>query len=213
MLKPLVRGALPAMLAGACALPLAHADIYTWTDESGRVNMSNLTPPEGVKVTRVVQESVPKVKVAPPREEPGPDALRDAEVRLLAERVRQLQDEVEAAKRQALREAEYRAIPAPPVIQYIQAPQYVQPPSVQYAAAPTPAGGNCGFGFDYADCGFGWWPGFYPASYVVVSAAPFRRSHPGRGDNPAGPRPVPIHGGGHVAPWMPIVAPGTGRAH
>ena len=72
MLKPLVRGALTAMLAGtlfgAFALPLAHADIYTWTDETGRVNLSNLTPPEGVKVTRVVQESARVIdNTSPPR--------------------------------------------------------------------------------------------------------------------------------------------------
>ena len=46
MLKLLVSGALPAVLAGTLfgvlALPLAHADIYTWTDETGRVNISNL---------------------------------------------------------------------------------------------------------------------------------------------------------------------------
>jgi hypothetical protein len=190
---------------------LAHADIYTWTDESGRVNVSNLAPPEGVEVTRVVHESTPKV--APPREMPVPDALREAEVRVLAERVRQLQDEVEVAKRQAIREAEYRMLPSPPVIQYIQAPQYVQaPPPVKYAAAPTPVGG-CGFGFDASDCGLGWWPGFYPASYVVVNAAPYRRGRPEHGDNAARPQPPPSHGGGRTAPWMPIVLPGTGRGH
>lgn len=210
MLKPLVRGALPVMLAGACALPIAHADIYTWTDETGRVNLSNVTPPEGVKITRVVKETAPRV--APPREEPAPDALREAEVRVLAERVRQLQDEVEAAKRTALREAEYRPMPAPPVIQYIQAPQYIQPPPVQYAAAPTPVGSGCGFGWDYADCGFGWWPGFYPAGYVVVNSAFNRRGHPGRGDDRVVPQPLPSHGGGRTAPWMPIVLPG-GRGH
>ena len=48
----LVRKALPALLAFACGLPVAHADIYTWTDESGRVNISNLTPPDGARVTR-----------------------------------------------------------------------------------------------------------------------------------------------------------------
>ncbi len=110
MLKPLVRGALPAMLAGACALPLAHADIYTWTDDSGRVNVSNLTPPDGVTVTA---RRCTRARPRPRRRarEPGPDALRDAEVRVLAERVRQLQDEVEIAKRQASAQVEYRPIP------------------------------------------------------------------------------------------------------
>jgi hypothetical protein len=196
------------MLAGACALPLAHADIYTWTDESGRVNVSNLAPPEGVKVTRVVQESLPRV-APPPRAEP--EALREAEMRVLAERVRQLQDEVEAAKRQPIREADYRMMP-PPVIQYIQAPQYVQAPPAQYTMAPPPAVAGCGFGFDSLDC-VGWGMGFYPANYIVLSSAPFRRGHPGRDDDRVVPQPLPSHGGGRTAPWMPIVLPGTGRGH
>ena len=57
MPKRILRGALPmvvttavTILAAACALPRAHADIYTWTDESGRVNISNLAPPEGARV-------------------------------------------------------------------------------------------------------------------------------------------------------------------
>ncbi len=201
MLNPLVRRMFPALLAGLCAVPLAHADIYQWTDEKGRVNVSNLAPPEGVHVSRVVRETVPNVA---PREDPARDALREAEVRVLAERVRQLQDEVELAKRPAPQMVEYRMVPAPPVIQYIQAPP------AQYAMAPQPVYGGCDF--DYFDCGLGWSSGFYPGTYVVVSPMPYRRGRPGRGDNPIGPRP-PIHGGGHIAPWLPIVGPGAGRGH
>jgi hypothetical protein len=191
-------------------LPLAHASIYTWTDESGRVNISNLAPPEGVKVTRVVEETIPKVVA--PRVEPPSEALRDAEVRLLAERVRQLQDEVDNAKRPAPRDVEYRMIPAPPAPPVIQ---YIQAPPVQYAA-PQPAYDTCGFGFDSLDCGFGWGSGFYPANFIVLNSGPFRRGFPGRGDNAIGPRPpmpMPIHGGGATAPWSPIVMHGGGRGH
>src|SRR6185369_4471549 len=111
----LLRKGLPALLAFACGLPVAHAEIYTWTDESGRVNLSNLTPPTGVKVTRVVRESAPKVASATPREEVARDTLRDAEVQVLAERVRQLQYEVELAKRPVPQPVEYRGPPAPPI--------------------------------------------------------------------------------------------------
>ena len=157
MLKPVFRAALPAILLGACWLPLAHADIYTWTDDSGRMNLSNLTPPEGVKVTRVVHESAPKTA---PRDEPARDALREAEVQVLAERVRQLQYEVELAKRPVPQQVEYRVVPPPPIIQYFS------PPEAQYAAAAPPVYSGCDFGFD---CGFGWGSGFYPANFVALT--------------------------------------------
>lgn len=192
---------LPAVLAGACALPLAHADIYTWTDDSGRVNLSNLTPPEGANATRVVQESVPK---AASRNEAARDALRDAEVQVLAERVRQLQYEVELAKRPLPQQVEYRAIPAPPIIQYFA------PPEVQYAVAAPPMSGGCDFG--YMDCGLGWGPGFYPVSYVMAGLPQYRGGHTVRGDGSRWPR-QPFPGSGHTAPWAPIYGPGRGRGH
>ena len=200
MLKPVFRAALPAILLGACGLPLAHADIYTWTDDSGRMNLSNLTPPEGVKVTRVVHESAPKTA---PRDEPARDALREAEVQVLAERVRQLQYEVELAKRPVPQQVEYRVVPPPPIIQYFS------PPEAQYAAAAPPVYSGCDFGFD---CGFGWGSGFYPANFVALGSVPYRRGHPIRGNGPFVPRPH-VPGGGHTAPWSPIVAPGAGHGH
>jgi len=130
----LLRTALPALLALACGLPVAHADIYTWTDASGRVNVSNLKPPDGVKVTRVVHESAPKAAPVTPRQEVARDTLRDAEVQVLAERVRQLQYEVELAKRPAPQPVEYRGPPAPPIIQYFAQPE------VQYVAASLRGG-------------------------------------------------------------------------
>ena len=136
MPKRILRGALPTVvttavtiLAAACALPRAHADIYTWTDESGRVNISNLAPPEGARVTKVAVETAGK----PVARDEAREALREAEVRLLAERVRQLQNDVELAKRPAPAPVEYRAVQpapvAPPIIQYItlEAPQYPAP--------------------------------------------------------------------------------------
>ena len=37
-----------ASFVGLCVWlsPIAHADIYRWTDAAGRVNVTNITPPE-----------------------------------------------------------------------------------------------------------------------------------------------------------------------
>ena len=216
MRKPLLRSVLPvpvaALLAGACAVTSAHADIYTWTDGKGRVNISNLEPPEGARVTSVLRESKAMKEANEAAREAArereKEALREAEVRALAERVRQLQAEVEAAKR-----------PAPVVV--AQAPQYVQytgaysgewaPPPVQYNvinASPVMDGGGNGGGCytGWPDCQFGWYPGYYPAYYPVNVVLPrdrhFRRD--------PFPRPSP-HMRGPVAPWAPLPVHGSGR--
>ena len=59
--------------------PGARADIYTWTDAGGRVNISNLAPPEGARVTSVLHET-PKPTRPQGETPPQPD------VRMLAER-------------------------------------------------------------------------------------------------------------------------------
>ena len=41
-----------ALLACALGLPCAQADVYTWVDASGNVNVSTLTPPEDARITR-----------------------------------------------------------------------------------------------------------------------------------------------------------------
>src|SRR5690242_4203277 len=98
IMRPLLlRASLPVMLAGAFSAPPACADVYTWTDASGRLNVSNIAPPQGVHVSRVVHEDPPKVRPNPP---PGRDAAREAEVQALNERVAQLQDQVDRAQRQ-----------------------------------------------------------------------------------------------------------------
>jgi hypothetical protein len=203
MLKPFLRAALPAMLLGACGLPLAHAEIFTWTDEFGRVNISNLTPPDGVRVTRVMHEDKAAIAARETAREAARESLREAEVRALAERVRQLQYEVELAKRPAPQQVESRVIPAPPIIQYFA------PPEPQYVAAAPPVYGGCDFGFD---CGLGWGSGYYPGNFVVLSSVQHRRGHPVRGGRPIAPKPH-FPGGGHTAPWSPIQVPGSGRRH
>ena len=208
MLKPLVRGALPAVLAGtlvgAGALPLAHADIYTWTDESGRVNVSNLAPPEGARVMSVMRENTATVAAREAARETALEAMREAEVRALAERVRQLQSEVEIARRPAPPQVEYRPIPTPV---YIPFPIEVAAPP-QYVATSPMTNGGCSFG--WPDCGLGWYPGIYPANVVVVRPPHFRRDRPDHGRDlpdrqPPGRDPP---GRGLIAPWLPIGMPG-----
>jgi len=57
MLTPTLRTALSVLVAGTLGLQLAHADIYTWADASGSVNVSNLEPPQGARVISVTHTS------------------------------------------------------------------------------------------------------------------------------------------------------------
>ena len=187
----LLHAVLPALFAAALGPSLADADIYTWTDASGRVNVSNLDPPDGVRVTNVVHIN----PVDKAREDAALNAARQAEVQALAERVRQLQDEVEFSRRlPPPPPLDYRAMIPPPPAQY--SADWVAPPAqYQASAAPAPYSG-CDSAFN---CG-SWWGG-YPASVVVVRAPNFRRFHP-------------VHGGGgrYPAPQQPMrMAGGTRR--
>ena len=167
----------------------------------GRVNISNLDPPEGVRVTNVVRMNAPK---AAPADDAAREALRQAEMQALADRVRQLQEDVAAAGRDAARQAEYRAAQAPPAAQYagdwLPPPvQYVNvaPPPVQYVnVAPPAIGPACDP--SWIGCGLWWTPGFYTTSVAFVRAPAFRRPHP-------------VHGGRPFAPQQPVRAPGGGR--
>jgi len=58
-----------AIALSAAAVAPARADIYTWLDEKGTLNVSNLEPPPGVTVTHV-DRSLPQ--------KPPPSALRPA---------------------------------------------------------------------------------------------------------------------------------------
>src|ERR1700693_2583337 len=89
MLTRLLRATLLVVLAGTFGLQPAHADLYTWVDTSGGVNVSNLAPPEGVRITNVTPAS-------PNATHDAREAARDAEVQALTTRVRQLEAEVES---------------------------------------------------------------------------------------------------------------------
>ena len=93
MLTRLLRAALPAVLVGTFGTVPAHADIYTWVDGSGVVNISNLAPPENARVTNVIHASAPKAAAR----DDAVEGARNAEVQALTKRLRQLEAEVRVA--------------------------------------------------------------------------------------------------------------------
>ncbi len=162
----LLSAALPAVVACSLGVRPACADVYTWVDASGTINISNLSPPEGARVTNVTREN-PQSQEA--REDFAREAARQAELQALADRVRQLENEAEVSR---------GPVPTPQVL-YVPVPvQVPPPPPVQYQAEMTPpAIGGCNP--SWASC-WGWWgSGFYPVSVVVVRAPSYRRSSPG----------------------------------
>jgi hypothetical protein len=166
MLTPLVRTVLPVLVASTLGLQLASADIYTWADASGAVNVSNLAPPQGARVISVAHTSAADAA----RESAARDAARRAETLALEERVRQLEADAEA-RRQAPPQVVYRDIPAPPV-QYRVDPA---PPPVQYSVYSSPPAYTAGCDPGWMDCGLGWFPNFYSTGVVFVRAPNFRR--------------------------------------
>ena len=154
--------ALPVALAAALGAHAARADVYTWTDKSGRLNVSNIAPPEGVKVERVVHEDPPKIA-------PSAAAARAAEVQALNERVAQLEDEVERARAQPP-PVPYRVVAAPPPMPPpVQVVVNVAPPPAPY---PPPAEAVA------PDCDplvFGCPPYFAPVGVVVLRSPGFHR--------------------------------------
>ena len=164
-------------LAGLTASMSAEADIYTWVDASGNLNLSNLAPPEGVRVTNVFRED-PALRASAEAARAG--AQRE-ELRALNDRVAQLERDLDAAKTPAVTPVVYE--PAPPV-PVIYEPATPTPAPSTYAMAQaiiapaTPA---------YADCSSPWAsclsPGYfayYPSSIVVVNAPGPHRVHPFR---------------------------------
>lgn len=186
MLIGFLRASWPAILVGTLGLQPAHADIYTWVDASGTINVSNLAPPDGVNVTKVIHEAPP---AAVPADNSSLEAARQAQaqVQALAMRVGELQDEVEFARRQAALPAPYPIMPAPPLVQYVAD---MAPQPMQYAVDPTPPAA-AGCYSTWSSCGPWWGPSFYPVSVIVL-----RPPHDGRF------RP-PFQGGHHFAMQQP----------
>jgi hypothetical protein len=171
-------------LVTALGWMVAHADIYTWTDASGNVNLSNRPPPEGARVTNVYRED-PAVHAT--AEAARAAAARD-ELKALNERVTQLERDLDAAND--------RPPPAPIVYAPAPPPTVIYPPVIaQTIVVPSaPA---------YADCSMQWGGcaasdnfGFYPG-VVVVSVPASQRFNPNhRGPRvrtpPSMPAPLPV---------------------
>jgi Domain of unknown function (DUF4124) len=193
MLTRLLWTSFPAMLAVTMVvLQPARADVYTWVDKSGSINVSNLAPPDGAQVTNVIHANPEEIAA---REAALRERARQAEVQALAERVRQLESEVQFASAQPP-PVQYRAAPQPPIIQYFADPT---PPPAQYAPYAAP---STSYGCDPSqfDCGSWGFPGFYPASVIVLRAPPFRRPPPHRDMHRGAP---------NYAVHQPMSAPGT----
>jgi hypothetical protein len=179
-------------LAGA---GVAHADIYTWTDAKGTVNISNVPPPDDVHVTTVMHED-PTALAA---RAAAAQAARDAEMQRLADRVRQLEYDAQYGPRQAppVVYAPSAPAPAPSVVQYVM---NVAPPQSQSYGQNGSYGCDPGYGYDgfdgygygYANCGGLGYSGFYPYPVYFVGAPFFRNRTPFRGDHrPGMQRPTP----------------------
>ena len=157
MLRRFLTTVLPGMIACAFALQDAQADIYAWVDKSGNLTFSDLPPPVGARVIEVVSEGRPNTAA---RADPPPlrDSLHDAEVRILYERVRLLERQMDLANAQS----------SAPVVQYQTAP----PPSSSWGCYGA-----------WADCGPWWSQPVYPSAFgvVVVPARGFHRFHHFRG--------------------------------
>jgi len=166
--------------------PVAHADIYTWTDAAGRVNISNITPPEGTRVTRVTRDISPKPDATASR-----DNAQQQNVRALADRVRQLEQDLDIAKSAPAPEPVLTP-PAPPVIAIWN---YVAPPVSPVADTAfyaQPSYDACDF-----NCASAWASSVYPAGVALAGAPALRRPHP---FHPAPRRPS--------VPQLPYVAMG-----
>lgn len=179
MFSRFLPGLLTVLLAGTVAA-LARADIYTWVDAAGNINLSNLAPPASAHVINVVHAS--------PQPAAAREAVRQAEVQALEDRVRQLESEADLA-RQPAPVPQYRPAPVSPVIQYVVTSAPALPP---YAAAASPSPGYCDA--TQLECGLWAFPGVYPASVIVFPATRFRSSHPNRRGHPLSVR-QPMHVG------------------
>ena len=149
-------------LAAAAAGP-AYADIYTWVDKDGVTHVSNVPPPEDVRVTKVAR-AAPKdpARVAAARE-----SARLAEMRALRERVDELSKEVEHS-RDAM-PPPYAAAPAMAFAPPAAAPAPTVVVTVINQPAPQPEVVPSGCDYTLGSCGVGFFPGY------TYYAPPFQR--------------------------------------
>jgi len=169
--------------AGLLWIATAWADVYTWVDGKGNVNVSNLKPPEGARVTSVARED----PEAAARAEAARTAAREAEVRKLADRVAELERSADDPAR-GVPPPYPVAPPAPP--QLTQFVVTVMPPE-----APQPDYGPYGAYAPYASCGgfdcyAPWGLGYYGVPVVVIGSNSGRNGHNHVRQRPR-PQPLP----------------------
>ena len=83
----------------------ATAQIYGWTDANGEVTYSNLPPPKGAKITDVIHDT-------PMSQQALNEAARRSEISALNDRIRLLELEAAASRRQVV---DYSAPPSAPL--------------------------------------------------------------------------------------------------
>jgi len=135
-----------AVLWALAAAAPAYADIFTWVDKDGITNVSNMPPPEDVRVTKVARTA--------PRDAARDAAARQSEMRALRERVDELSKEVELSRNDGM-PPPYAPAPvmafsppaAPPaptvVVTVINQPAQPQQPEIAPSACDYTLGG-CG---------------------------------------------------------------------
>jgi hypothetical protein len=165
---------LPALfLVFPLGLPLAaSATIYKWTDEHGTTVYSNRAPAAEAKVSNV-QVALEDER---PAATPGPNSGN-----ALQDRVRALEQQVQALQGQPPAQAPYPA-PQPPPVSYYPPQDYYPPQS--YPSYPA----------DYYSSMYGYGYPYYPyyPSYIVVTGRRFVRPvHPVH-HGFVGQRPMPV---------------------
>jgi hypothetical protein len=175
-------------LLGALACAPARADIYTWVDARGNVNLSNRAPPEGTRVTNVYRED-PAARASA---EAARVTTQREELRALNERIKDLERTLDVAKRPAPEPVAF-APAVPPLAPY--------PSIVLQTVAPTPMPPPP----TYADCADPWARcflpgsfGSYPAGVVILNGGPSHRFQ----DRPGQHVPVPAQSPTHFPPMQ-----------
>jgi len=155
----------------AAAAGVAHADMYTWVDKDGITNVSNVAPPEDVRVTKVAR-AAPK---DPAREAAAREAARLVEMRALRDRVDELSKEVEHSRSDAY-PPPYAAPPAMAFAPSPPAPTVVVTVINQPAAQPEATNAGCDASF--GGCGVGFFPGY--TYYAPPYQRGFHKPHRGK---------------------------------
>jgi len=196
--------------AGVFAWTIAQADIYTWVDASGKLNVSNQPPPEGVRITNVYRED----PAARAHAEAARAASAREELRTLNARVAELERALEKAKEEQARPPEpapvaYAPSPPPPAAYASALAQTIVAPPVPIYSPYVP-NYDCAWVGCFSPGSFG----FYPSSVVVVNAPGAGHSHRANRGNtdrskPAPPARFPKPVG--ELPDPPHLFPGSGR--